>query len=423
MATPREIWYLLVNNDGTPYMDTSADIVVLPSSASIVNLKKSIKAENADGLLQGISPAQLKVYASTTTPPLKSQTPLENCIAIDDLGTEEKSALLVNVPTITEVINRPANVHQEVNHQEANFRMTSEFTETYENLARNEIQGHLYRLFRVGYPEDIGLVPKGVALTNYKALGFLKQLYPNFKRRKSKEVDILLYLEKPAGGWHIDGNDSDCFVSIGYDDDFETAMESLNKTRPVDQLTPPPSQEDLTQDSTLGYNANASYYALFEVILKKNWHLNKMEQLELQLAYMGLKYLVNQDSEFERNTVERKHQDLASIVPRLVAFAGFVSMDSYDDISKQLDKSINSCYDEKTPLNESIGMKKFPLLQIFYNSGRLVYSETDSPAAELMRLRNDVAEVKTGMAKMETDVAETKGMIASFIQIMENNKN
>lgn len=61
MATPREIWYLLVNDDGTPYMDTSADTVVLPSSASIVNLKKSIKAENADGILQRISPVQLKV--------------------------------------------------------------------------------------------------------------------------------------------------------------------------------------------------------------------------------------------------------------------------------------------------------------------------------------------------------------------------
>lgn len=301
--------------------------------------------------------------------------------------------------------------------------MTSEFTETYENLARNEIQGHLHRLFRVGYQEDNGFVPKGVALTNYQALGFLNQLYPNFKRQKSKEVDILLYLEKPVGEWHIDGNDNDRFVSIGYDDDFKTAMESLNKTTPVVQLTPPPSQEDLTQDSTLGYKANAFYYALFEVTLKTNWHLNKMEQLELQLAYMGLKYLVNQDHEFERTTVEHKHKELASIVPRLVAFAGFVSMDSYDDISVQLDKSINSRYDEKTPLNESIGMKKFPLLQIFYNSGRLVYSKTDSPVAELMRLRNDMAEVKTDVAETKTGMARMEGMIASFIQKMENKKN
>ncbi|KAI3643425.1 hypothetical protein MP228_012980 [Amoeboaphelidium protococcarum] len=222
------------------------------------------------------------------------------------------------------------------NHQEVNSRVHSDITETFENMARIDIQGHLRRLFGVGYREDIGFITKGASLSNSVALGLLKQLYPDFKRQKSGQADILLYLDKPNGSWSIDGNDDDRFVSIGKDDDvdFSAALESLNYTTPVCQITPPPSQEDLDKDSTLVYKSNASFYALFEASTKKKWYLDKREQLELQLAYLGLKYLIAQDELFVCKPLDAKRVELAQIVPRLAAFAGFSSFDSYQTSKK-----------------------------------------------------------------------------------------
>ncbi|KAI3633328.1 hypothetical protein MIR68_008275 [Amoeboaphelidium protococcarum] len=217
-------------------------------------------------------------------------------------------------------------------------------------------------------------------------------------RKKSGQADILLYLDKPNGSWSIDGNEDDRFVSIGKNDDvdFAAALESLNQTTPVCQITPPPpSQEDLDQDSTLVYKSNASFQAVFQASTKRKWYLDKREQLELQLAYLGLIYLKAQDELFVSKPLDAKRVELAQIVPRLVAFAGFSSFDSYEDIKEELVNSIVEA--------------KFPLLWIFFQSGRLVFVYSRSAGAEIMQQKMDISEIKDmikDMVRQIKDIAE-----------------
>ncbi|KAI3635775.1 hypothetical protein MIR68_006413 [Amoeboaphelidium protococcarum] len=195
-------------------------------------------------------------------------------------------------------------------------------------------------------------------------------------RLKSGQADILLYLDKPYSSWSVDGNENDRFVSIGKDDDidFAAALESLNQTTPVCQITPPrPSQEDLDQDSTLVYKSNASFYAFFRPPQIKN----------------------AQDESFVSKPLDAKRVELAQIVPRLVAFAGLSTFDSYIDIKEEVVNSIVEA--------------KFPLLWIFFQSGRLVYVYSRSAGAEMMQQKMDIAEIKDmikDVARQIKDMAE-----------------
>lgn len=283
-------------------------------------------------------------------------------------------------------LTRPVTNNDGINHQEFNSRVHSDLTDTFENMGRIEIQRHLHRLFRVGYRDDLGYITSGTELTDSAALGLLKQLYPKFKRKRSGQADAILYIENPTNSWEIDGNENDSFVSIGKDDDFAEAIASLNQTSPLGQITPPPSQEDLDKDSALAYKSNATYYAVFEITSKKKFYLDKREQLELQLAYLGLKYLIGQDRSFLSMNVEEKKKNLIEIVPRLVAFAGFCSIDRYEDI--------------KANLIEALDKDQYPLTWLFFQSGRLIYVCCKSPGAELIQTKMDIAEIRETMGNM-----------------------
>ncbi|GLD99763.1 hypothetical protein PINS_up008491 [Pythium insidiosum] len=61
----RLVWFLLVNQEGAAYKGTTASSVSIPSNYVIDQFRDAVHAKNA-GILQGIVPAQLLVYADKT---------------------------------------------------------------------------------------------------------------------------------------------------------------------------------------------------------------------------------------------------------------------------------------------------------------------------------------------------------------------
>ncbi|KAI3658491.1 hypothetical protein MP638_001917 [Amoeboaphelidium occidentale] len=379
--------------------------------------------------------------------------------ALLDSATAELSGLRKEKDLL---MKEKAKLTSGLNQHEGSSRIHSDLTETFENMARINIQKHLYRLFHVGYQEEIGYLKKGAGLSDSAALGIVKTLYPDFKRNCSKEIDALLYLEKPAAGWCVHGNQTEEFVSIGHESDFTTAVNSLNCTDPLDQLTPPPSLEELNQDSKLEYKKEASFLAVFEAATRLKWYSDKAEQLELQLAYLGLKVLIREDAtilgtsaEIKRTklvdivprlattrlkwysdkaeqlelqlaylglkvlirddatilgaSAEIKRTKLVDIVPRLVAFAGFSSCDSYENI--------------KDPLIDTIKQDKFPLLSILFERGRLIYCYKESIGGELMQLRHTVMETAQNYIQVQATLKELEQKMDKVFETVVRNKN
>ena len=74
-----------------------SDKVKLPSDSDIADFRDAVKGKNADGLLKGISPAELTVYENKTAYESK-ETHLEEDAAVSGLGQSKKNAMVVVVP-------------------------------------------------------------------------------------------------------------------------------------------------------------------------------------------------------------------------------------------------------------------------------------------------------------------------------------
>jgi hypothetical protein len=79
------IWFLLVDEEGVAYKETSASSVRISSSYFIDQFRDAVKAKYADSHLKGIAPSNLRVYANKadfdakdTTPPLDPRTKLSH---------------------------------------------------------------------------------------------------------------------------------------------------------------------------------------------------------------------------------------------------------------------------------------------------------------------------------------------------------
>jgi hypothetical protein len=149
--------------------------------------------------------------------------------------------------------------------------------------------------------------------------------------------------------------------------------------------------------------------AVFEATTKSKWYSDKAEQLELQLAYLGLKVLIREDDTILGASEEIKRTKLVDIVPRLVAFSGFASCDNYENI--------------KAPLINTIKQDKFPLLSILFERGRLIYCYTESIGGELMHIRTTVKELVQNDMHVQ---ATLKGLEQKMDKVFESvlrNKN
>jgi hypothetical protein len=103
MSDPSELWFILVEADGQPYEETSADIVSLLPSQRIVNLRDAAHAKNSS-ILTGITPSQLKVYKNKAVFDKREEEnhePLQLILPLNSLGNTEDDPLVILVPGST----------------------------------------------------------------------------------------------------------------------------------------------------------------------------------------------------------------------------------------------------------------------------------------------------------------------------------
>ena len=88
-------WYQLWKEDGTSM--GSITKVRLSPDADVDDFRDAVKVRNGDGLLKGISPAELTVYENKTAYDRK-ETHMEEDATVSGLGESKKNALAVVVP-------------------------------------------------------------------------------------------------------------------------------------------------------------------------------------------------------------------------------------------------------------------------------------------------------------------------------------
>jgi hypothetical protein len=90
-----EVWYQMVRANGVKMGDV--DRVKLSNGSKIVDFRDAVKEKNGDGLLKGISPAQLKVYSNSAAFIRQTEGPLKNSVAVTGVGLDEDNPLYVEV--------------------------------------------------------------------------------------------------------------------------------------------------------------------------------------------------------------------------------------------------------------------------------------------------------------------------------------
>jgi hypothetical protein len=110
-------WYQLVTENGTRM--GSITKVKLDTTADVDDFRDAVKTKNADGLLKGISPAELTVYLNKdafknreTVAHMKASAPVTG-------GESEENALIVVVPNKTQGM-KYINGRREYGHTKSN---------------------------------------------------------------------------------------------------------------------------------------------------------------------------------------------------------------------------------------------------------------------------------------------------------------
>jgi len=92
-------WYQLVTENGTPM--GSITKVKLDTTADVDDFRDAVKTKNADGLLKGISPAELTVYLNMVDYENRANSLTPGTILSGNIGQDENNALVVVVPNKT----------------------------------------------------------------------------------------------------------------------------------------------------------------------------------------------------------------------------------------------------------------------------------------------------------------------------------
>jgi hypothetical protein len=98
MGSPRQLepWYILVDSDGQPYGETSADRVEVSPNADISTLRTTIK-DAVPEILGAITPSRLKVYRNKESFDRKEGL-LQADTQVTGLGPSMKETLVILVP-------------------------------------------------------------------------------------------------------------------------------------------------------------------------------------------------------------------------------------------------------------------------------------------------------------------------------------
>jgi hypothetical protein len=95
-------WYQLVAENG---ILMGSDMVRLPRDTFIADFRDAVKTKNADGLLKGISPAELIVYLNMAAYENRANSLTPGTILGGNIGQDENNVLVVVVPNKTQGID------------------------------------------------------------------------------------------------------------------------------------------------------------------------------------------------------------------------------------------------------------------------------------------------------------------------------
>ncbi|KAJ3009596.1 UNVERIFIED_CONTAM: hypothetical protein HDU68_002594 [Siphonaria sp. JEL0065] len=101
MALVMKACYFLVDENGSSYQGVGADTVQVPAGTDVADFRDAVVGKNKDGLLQGVSAVELKVYERRNEITNLPECQLRVTGAIGDCHGSEETAVFVVVPTRT----------------------------------------------------------------------------------------------------------------------------------------------------------------------------------------------------------------------------------------------------------------------------------------------------------------------------------
>jgi uncharacterized protein YoxC len=277
------------------------------------------------------------------------------------LVVQQYTSLRENYSVITGIV---AKLLPGENFQHSSLH--SSLNEGFEYNCRLQLQKELWQLFQVGFADPRYFFKSSRKLVDKNVLDIVKEHYSgNF----SEEIDIFLYTN-PNECWKLHTSENTepnlhpFMKKIGETPNWKPALESLNKTAPYDNITPTSSEDALDQEVRQvqdNLRAVATMYMVFEVTHSNKNLPAKLRQLEVQLAYVIVRFHLRINSKIPSDKNEFK-QFVALEALKLIAFAGVVLIDGGSKkLSHQAHRII---YEKENPC---------PALRSLYKTGRLCY--------------------------------------------------
>jgi hypothetical protein len=248
-----------------------------------------------------------------------------------------------------------------------NSSVHTSLNEGFEYNCRQDLQKELWQLFQVGFADPKNYFQSSRKLVDKEVLEIVKKHY---LEKFSGEIDIFLYAN-PTVPWKLHALENTApnlhpfTIQTPESPKWSTAIESLNQSTPYNYpITPPSSQYNLDQDVREAQNnlrAVATMYVVFEATHSNKNLPSKFKQLEAQLAYVIIRFHLQNSTKIPSETVEFK-AFIAQEVLKLIAFAGVVFVEG--DSSKLFEQTHGAIYGKGTPC---------PALASLYKNGRLCY--------------------------------------------------
>ncbi|KAI8853907.1 hypothetical protein BC829DRAFT_260159 [Chytridium lagenaria] len=297
------------------------------------------------------------------------------------------------------------------NHFESSS-VHSSLTEGFERNSGKALLQELYKLFAMMSFQDPATSDSNSSkklLNHHKASKIVKSHYG----ASSGEADIVLYCNKPTEPYRPPSQDYHHKIfpftitgaTFNSTPDWAIAIESLRAAEVYKHpLTPTNSISLIGKDSSHdAHRATANLYVVVEASYSTTNVVRKLKQLELQLAYLVIKYHLLRNPS-GGTTVPRKHEAfqifIANEVLKLIAFAG---------ISLALPATPTLLRTVQVFLND--GQNDLPAVQSLLKNGRLLYFPGITYPARLNALEEKQGELKGEVKELRGEVEELRGEV------------
>ena len=260
----------------------------------------------------------------------------------------------------------------------------SSITEGFELNCRQKLQKCMYQLFDIGIQNPEYYFEYSRKLTDQKVIDVVMDHY----KYHSVEINIYIYAN-PTKRWHVNQmpeeyiNDLWPFTKKQLAmPNWDRSISSLNKVAAYPHpISPLSSTADIAAESAqFTLRAVATMYCIFEASHSNSNLEKKLNQLEVQIAYVIIRFHMRNAPDF---VVPDNFDDwISAEVLKLVAFAGvaFVSKPTGDYLSTA-SKSVNNI------------TYKLPALKSLYKNGRLLYLHGSTHSSRLVEVESKMEDI------------------------------